>query len=245
MFSLDWNPCSPCTGISVQLRRNTHRSKLVSDQRYFDQLMIYIHLNPVHAGIVDDPAQYPWSGHRELLGQTKQSIVDVDEVLRVFGSTRRSARAAYVRRLKGSLEKEWIGEEPGSLPWWRLGRPSKEEDGDLEKAIRERRAREVLGPNWRPTIETSEFVARVTEGLGVSIDDLQSRRRSPELVRARELLMILGVERYGLKVKELAKELRKSPDGMTQTISRAARRRRKDKAFLADLNTLDHSLAEG
>ena len=88
-----------------------------------------------------------------------------------------------------------------------------------------------------------EFVARVTERLGVGIDDLRSRRRSPELVRARELLMILGVERYGLKVKDLARELRKSPDGMTQTIARAARRRIRDSAFLVDLNQLDHSLA--
>jgi REP element-mobilizing transposase RayT len=225
------------------LWQGRYRSKLVSDQLYFDQLMIYIHLNPVHAGIVDDPAQYPWSGHRELLGQVKKPIVDVDEVLMGFGTTRRSARAAYVRRLKGSFEEEWIGEEPGNLPWWRLGRPAKGEGEDPEEAIRERRKREELGPDWRPTIETTEFVTRGTERLGVDINDLRSRRRSPELVRARELLMILGVERYGLKVKDLARELRKSPDGMTQTIARAARRRTKDKSFLVDLNKLDHTLA--
>ena len=31
----------------------------------------------------------------ELLGKIKKPIVDVDEVLRVFGTTRRSTRAAY------------------------------------------------------------------------------------------------------------------------------------------------------
>jgi REP element-mobilizing transposase RayT len=236
-------------GINVRKRlygplwQGRYRSKLVSDQRYLDQLLIYIHLNPVHARIVDDPAQYPWSGHRELLGLVKKPIVDVDEVLRVFGTTRRSARAAYVRRLNGSFEEEWIGEEPGRLPWWRLGRPPKGEDEDPETAVRQRREREELGPDWRPAIETRDFVARGAEWLGVDIEDLRSRRRSQELVRARELLMILGVERYGLKVKDLARELRKSPDGMTQTIARAARRRTKDNTFLVDLNKLDHSLA--
>ncbi len=112
------------------LWQGRYRAKMVKEQRYLDQLLIYIHLNPVQAGLVSDPAQYSWSGHRELLGKVKNPIVDVDEVLRVFGTTRRTARAAYVRRLKGSLEEMWVGEEPGRLPWWRLGRPPKGEDED-------------------------------------------------------------------------------------------------------------------
>ena len=56
--------------------------------------------------------------------------------------------------------------------------------------------------------------------------------------------MILGVERYGLKVKDLARVLRKSPDGMTQTVARAIRRRTDDRRFLVDLNKLDRALAK-
>lgn len=226
------------------LWQGRYKAKLVKDQRYLDQLLIYIHLNPVMAGIVGDPAEYRWSGHLELLGKVKKPIVDVDEVLRVFGTTRRSARAAYVRRLKGSFEDEWIGEEPGRLPWWRLGRPPKGEDEDPEAAIRESRDREELGPEWRPSFEAEEFLARGAESLGVDIAELRSRRRAEKLVRARELLMILGVERFGLKVKDLAKQMRKSPDGMTQTIARAARKRTQDTAFRRELNKLDRALAE-
>jgi len=225
------------------LWQGRYRAKLVQDQQYLDQLLTYIHLNPVTAGIVGDPAQYRWSGHLELLGKVKKPIIDVDEVLRVFGTTRRSARAAYVRRLKGLLEEEWIGEEPGRLPWWRLGRPPKGECEDPETAVRERRDREELGPEWRPLIEAEEFIARGAEWLGVEIAELRSRRRAEELVRARELLMILGVERFGLKVKDLARQLQKSPDGMTQTISRAACKRTKGSAFLRELNKLDRALA--
>lgn len=109
--------------------------------------------------------------------------------------------------------------------------------------VRERRDREQLGPEWRPLIEAEEFIVRGAERLGVDIAELRSRRRAEELVRARELLMILGVERFGLKVKDLARQLRKSPDGMTQTIARAARKRTKDSAFLKELNRLDRALA--
>jgi REP element-mobilizing transposase RayT len=48
-------------GVNVRNRvygplwQGRYRSKLVKDQRYLDQLLIYIHLNPLQAGIVDDP----------------------------------------------------------------------------------------------------------------------------------------------------------------------------------------------
>ena len=54
----------------------------------------------------------------------------------------------------------------------------------------------------------------------------------------------MGVERFGLKVKDLAKQMRKSPDGMTQTIARAARKRTQDNAFRREFNKLDRALAE-
>ena len=225
------------------LWQGRYRAKMVGDQRYLEQLLVYIHLNPVTAGMVDDPANYPWSGHRELLGKVKDPIVDVDEVLRVFGTTRRSGRAAYVRRLKGSFDEQWIGEEPGRLPWWRLGRPPKGEDEDPETAVRERLEREDRGPEWRPSFKAEEFIACGAEMLGVEVDALRSRRQDRRLARTRELLMILGVERYGLKLKDLAQELQKTPDGMTKTVARASRRRNSDAEFREDLNDLDRHMA--
>jgi len=224
------------------LWQTRYKAKLISDQRYLDQLMVYIHLNPIAAGLVGDPAEYPWSGHTELLRTGGKTIVDVDEVLRLFGRSRRAARSAYVRQVKGARTEEWIGEEPGRLPWWRLGRPPRGEDEDPEASIREKRAREVQGPEWRPRLEAEEFVARGTEYLGLDLDELQSRRRSQDLVTARELLALLGAERYRIKVKELAQQLFKSPDGVSQALARAARKRTTDSAFRAELDRLDHFL---
>jgi putative transposase len=227
------------------LWQGRYRAKLVEDQRYRDQLLIYIHLNPVSAGVVDDPAEYSWSGHREVLGRVKQPIVDVDEVLRVFGTSRRSARSAYVRRLKGTVEEEWIGEAPGRLPWWRLGRPPKGEDEDPEEVVRQRRRREVEGPDWRPRLSAEDFVIRGAAAVGIDLEDLSSRQRSPELVRARELLMVLGVERYKLKVWDLAAALGKSRDGMSHALARATHRRMDDESFRHDLQNLDGKMSKG
>jgi hypothetical protein len=62
----------------------------------------------VSAGVVDDAAEYSWSGHCEILGRVKALIVDVDELLRVFGTSRRSARSAYVRRFKGAVSESHV-----------------------------------------------------------------------------------------------------------------------------------------
>ena len=67
------------------LWQGRYRAKMVEDQRYLDQLLAYIHLNPRLAGMVDDPAEHLWGGHREILGKVKEPIVDVDEVISVRG----------------------------------------------------------------------------------------------------------------------------------------------------------------
>lgn len=226
------------------LWQGRYRAKLVDDQRYLDSLLVYIHLNPVTAGVVDDPVEYRWSGHRELVGMVRDPIVDVDEVLRVFGTTRRGARAAYVRRLKGAVEEEWVGEAPGRLPWWRLGRPPKGEDEDPDDAIRRRKERGAERPEWRPHLDAGALVEAGARVLDVGRNDVRSRRRDARVVRARELLMLVGVERYRLRVVDLAEALGRSPDGMTKTLARATRRRSEDPSFLEDLETLDQRLAE-
>ncbi len=47
-----------------------YRSKWVGDEEYLTQLIAYIHLNPVTAGVVKDAARYRWCGHREVVGVT-------------------------------------------------------------------------------------------------------------------------------------------------------------------------------
>lgn len=235
----------------VNLRNRVHgplwqgryRCKLVDEERYLDQLLMYIHLNPVTSGIVDDPGVYPWSGHRELLGKVEPPIIDVDEVLSVFGTTRRAARSAYVRALKGAVEEEWIGDTTGRVPWWHLGRPSRGEEEDPEAAVRARREQEEQGPEWRPPLDAGELVRLVAVELGVEVQDLRSRSRSADLVRARELLMVLGVERYHVKVRDLARALGKSADGMSQALARGVMNRARRGDFRAALDELDRTIA--
>jgi len=225
------------------LWQGRYKAKLVKEQRYLDQLMVYIHLNPVKAGIVTDPADYPWSGHGEILGLAKNPIVEIDTVLRVFGKTRRTARTAYKRMLETASKEEWTSNSPGHLPWWRLGRPAKGEDEDPEIAYRQKQKEKAKGPADRPSLEADEFVQLGAVALEVSVEALRSRQRKTEIVSAREYLAILGAERYGLRVVDLATVMNKSPDTMTKAIARVANRRAEKGECLHRLNDLDIAIS--
>jgi len=229
------------------LWQGRYRAKLVEDQRYLDGLLAYIHLNPVSAGIVDDPAEYRWSGHREILGRTRKPVTDVDEVLMLFGKTRRSARQTYVRAIKGTVAEPWVGEGPGRLPWWRLGRPKAEEEEspapDSTVAFIDELGRST--GLERPALSAAEFVEQAADFLGVRLGNLAGRGRAPDVVRAREMLATLGVERYGLRVKDIAAEFRKSAEAGSRMVSRGIERRRGDAKFREEFEGLDQRVAQG
>ena len=80
----------------------------------------------------------------------------------------------------------------------------------------------------RVLIEAGEFVARCAREVGVDVNSIRSRNQAQDLVRAREVVMVLGVERYGLRVNDLARAMKKSPDGMSKSLARAIQRRTED-----------------
>ncbi len=55
-------------GRSGHLFQGRYKAVLVDEDIYLKELTRYIHLNPVRVGIVKDPKDYPWSGHRAYLG---------------------------------------------------------------------------------------------------------------------------------------------------------------------------------
>lgn len=59
------------------------------------QLIRYVHLNPVRAGLVRDAADYPWSGHRTYLGYGGPPWLSTDLGFRLLGGDLLRAAAAY------------------------------------------------------------------------------------------------------------------------------------------------------
>jgi len=64
---------------------------------HFQELVRYIHLNPVRAGIAVEPSAWPYSGHHEYLGRGPRRLVDQGLLLSMFNEDIGLARAAYQR----------------------------------------------------------------------------------------------------------------------------------------------------
>jgi len=69
---------------------------LIEKEAYFLEVLRYVVLNPVRAGIVARPEQYFWSSHRAVIGDVAApEWLAVDDVLAQFAPQRELARARY------------------------------------------------------------------------------------------------------------------------------------------------------
>jgi REP element-mobilizing transposase RayT len=226
-----------------------YRARFVDDGDYLRQLIAYIHLNPVSAGVVNDASRYRWCGHREVLGRAVgRRLVDVDETLLAFHPRRKNALAGYRSAISMTLGEEWRSEGPGGLPWWRIGRPQKDDTGP-EITVDENRPRILMdglsNVRARPKMELEEFIELGASACQVELADLSSRKRRATIVEAREILAWLGVELYGFTVKAMATEFEKQREAASRMVSRAAKRRVVDKDFADRVRAVDSSIAKG
>ncbi len=76
-------------------KRRYHSAFIQTDSHMFE-VCRYIALNPVRAGIVDSPANWPWSSYAETLGlRSPRPFVASHELLRVFAADAQLARSRY------------------------------------------------------------------------------------------------------------------------------------------------------
>ena len=131
----------------------------------------------------------------------------VDDVLLLYGETRRRALSAYRRAMSAVAEEEWCDESPGHLPWWKLGRPT-EEDRALRRSGEHVDELGRSTARWRPRYGAREWVDLTVSHLGADRGALAGRGRSAEVVWQRDLIGLVGIERYGVKVKVFGKQVR-------------------------------------
>jgi REP element-mobilizing transposase RayT len=72
-----------------------YKALLIDADSRLQELVRYIHLNPVRAGIVADAVDFEWSGHRVYLGLAHKVWISTEAVLSLFGSDREQARQSY------------------------------------------------------------------------------------------------------------------------------------------------------
>jgi putative transposase len=211
------------------LWQGRYKATLVRDESHLRQVIAYIHLNPVVAGMVKNPGMHRWSGHNEIVKGAGGGLVDVDETLLVFAETRETARGVYLRALERVGRNTWAGAELSRLPWWRWGA----HQGELLAPAPGPRL-DALGASTEPerrVLAPEDFLVTAANVLDVGIGQLTAPRSGRELTRIREMLALVGVETYGIKGKDLAQHLGRSPGAVSRWLWMGGKRRVHDAVF--------------
>jgi len=84
-----------------------YHAVVVDADAYLKTLVRYIHLNPVRAGLVTDPAAYPWSSHRIYLGLAQRDWVTTEFTLGLLGNHPGHSAARYRELMESSEPCQW------------------------------------------------------------------------------------------------------------------------------------------
>jgi len=84
-----------------------YHATLVDADAYLLELIRYIHLNPVRAGLAPDASNYRWTSHHVYIGARVEPWVTTEFVLGMFSQDRAHAVSAYRRFLASPADTSW------------------------------------------------------------------------------------------------------------------------------------------
>ncbi len=205
-----------------RLWQSRYKAKIVLDQKYLEQLLAYVHLNPVAAGIVDDPAAYRWSGHRALIGQDDPLLVDVAEALLIYDPVPGLARPAYLRYLRAVAEARWLQDGVRRLPWWQ---PVSDDEQTIEEPDAPPHAvtfdEKPLPPLPPKAILVPDLLHRYEESRSLPRGSMKARTKTSMGAHHRRVFTLLAVEHMNHSSKEVATHLSKSPNSVSRWLAEA------------------------
>jgi putative transposase len=101
-----------------------YKSTLIQAERHLIACMVYIDLNPVRAGLVRDPADYPWSSHNHYVGVRSDRLVTPHPLYWALGNTPFARDATYAELVRtGISAQQESAFTDSALLGWALGEP--------------------------------------------------------------------------------------------------------------------------
>lgn len=201
----------PTTG---HLFENRYHALLVDADAYFLELLRYIHLNPVRAGMVATADDYRWSSHGAYTGRRPQSWVTTDFGLSLFNS-----ELCVARRLYAGFVGQGSGASRNASPF--EGHP---DDKRIlgNDAFLSRLAIPLISKDRGTTL--AMLAEQLCEESGVSVAELRGPSRARHLAQIRNTLAMQAIDRQIASLSSVARYLNRS----VSTLSRAADRARRN-----------------
>jgi REP element-mobilizing transposase RayT len=224
------------------LFQNRYKSILCQEDSYFLELLRYIHLNPLRAGLVSSMKQldhYKYCGHSILMGKRKNDWQDTQYGLKLFGKRISSARKHYREFVEKGVA---MGRQPEltggglirSVGGWkalkafrRLGIHIKGDerilgDSDFVESVLEEQ-NERLERRYRLQMQGYDFdraVDRVAEVFGLNPEQVLISGKQSKRVKARGLLCFWAVKELEMRGADVAGRLKISKSTVSRAVVR-------------------------
>lgn len=123
-----------------------YKSTIIQAERYLLACMAYIDLNPVRAGLVDEPGDYAWSSYRHFAVGRTDRVITPHPLYWELGNTPFAREVAYAELVRSGIsESETRALTSATLGGWVLG--DAHYVAELQEHTRRRVAR---APRGRP-----------------------------------------------------------------------------------------------
>ena len=91
---------------SGSLWEGRYKSSIISSKEYLLACCRYIELNPLRAGLVNDPEDYLWSGYNSKVKGIVDKVIDLDSNFRALGNTQQERQSAYKEYVTQTISDE-------------------------------------------------------------------------------------------------------------------------------------------
>ena len=218
---------------SGHLFQGRYKAILCERDAYLLELSAYLHLNPVRAGLVDDPMDYRWTSYGAYVRAQEDDLVDTGFVLAQFSRTRSSAIRGYERFVRDRVDQ---GHRKGfyAVKDQRfLG-----EDDFVEEV---RRGLDEKGPCVYD-ISIAEIVSEVSCVLGIPSDLIYSESRNRQGALGRAVVGYVGRKLVGHRMKAVSEHFHRDPVAIIQGIQKLEERLREDSTLRIAVKGIEEAL---
>jgi REP element-mobilizing transposase RayT len=224
------------------LFQNRYKSILCQEDKYFLELVRYIHLNPLRARLIQNfqsLGKYSYSGHSVIMEYRHNDWQDTDSVLRLFGEKRSSARKNYRKYVEkgiglgkradlmgGGLIRSHGGwANVKAMRHAKIYQKADERllgDGDFVQQVLDN-AKEEMARKYALQAQgvNLEYIGkRVSEIFEMPPQELWLPGKHRKRVQARSLLCYWACRKLGISMTEMARKMNASAMAVSYSVRR-------------------------
>ncbi len=191
-----------------------YKAIICDRDEYLQELVRYIHLNPVRAGLVKAPERYRYSGQRAYMEGKANEVIDPVKVLKLFGGKAGYKRFVHDGLAEGHKEEYYEVEDQRFLGEQGFGDKVQGRVGRTHKVA--------------PKKSMESIVRQLAKELKVSGEAARSRDRSWAVSKARTMIAYVLTRRLGYRLGEVASYFHRDMATVGTLVSRLYDRMRSD-----------------